>query len=404
MKAIATVRKNRDLWLVRLYYFIYFGGGGLALPFLPLFYSRLDFSGKQIGWVTAVVSMVALVAAPVWTDQSSRWRYPRTMLQGALLTGSLCYLWLSQQNAFWGVVLITVFRTLILAGVWPLSDSMVLAIIRGQGRGFGTVRVWTSAGWVASGLFGGWLMEQTSVRSTIMLAGASALLAALVVFALDARYFQISEARTPAGVSLRSVVRGLLRDRAMVGLALMISIIGMMNNGIVQFEAIYLETLGASDSLIGVAVILSAVVEIPVMLLTDRIMARHGAYRLLLVAMLLNACTRLMVFIMPSVPTIMLERAIGGISFSFYVLGLFTLISQRAVPQQMRTVMALYNVTLASIIGIVAPPLAGAIYDWVGARWLYLIAAAGYVLAGWVLWRVTGPARMVAALVPREGS
>jgi len=402
MNRLASLRRDRDLWRVRLYYFIYFGGGGLALPFLPLFYSRLDFSGTEIGMITAASSVVSLVAAPIWANQSTRWRYPRTVLQGALLLGMVSYFWLSQQSTFWMIVLITVFRTLVLAGVWPLSDSMVLSVINARQKGFGTVRVWTSAGWVASGLFGGWLMDQTSVRSTIILAGGSALLSVLILFSIRPHYFHLTGARAEAAAPLRTVIRSVLRDRAMVGVGLMIIIIGVMNNGVLQFEAIYLDTLGASDSLIGIAVILSAVVEIPMMLLTDRLMARHGAYRLMMIAMLLYGGLRALVFAAPSVAVIMLARAIGGVGFSFLILGLFAFITQHTVPQQTRTVMALYNVTLASLIGIVAPPLSGAIYDWAGARWLYPVAAVGYLLGWLALLRVTGPARVVTAVVQRD--
>lgn len=399
MNLIAHMRRNPDLWLTRLYYFIYFGGGGLALPFLTLFYSRLDFSGTQIGWITAVGSVVSLIAAPVWTNRSYRWRNPRAVLQGSLFFGSLCYLWLSQQQLFWGVLAVTAVRTLVMAGVSPLSDSLALSVINKVSKGFGTVRVWASAGWAVAGLFAGWLMEQTSVRSSIVFASVTTFMALLILFLIDSIHFRPApgQLRAPLGIPLRTIIRGVLQDRAMVGVGLMIIITGIMNNGVGQFETIYLDTLGASDQLIGIAVIMGAVVEIPSMLVTDRLMARRGAYRLLLTAMIMNAGLRALVLIVPAVGTIMVERALGGISFSFYVIGLFTFISQHTTMPQTRTVMALYNVTLVSLIGIITPPAAGAIYDWVGARWLYAIASAGYVLGWMALFFVTGSKAQVQA-------
>ncbi len=393
MNLVADMRRNPDLWLTRLYYFVYFGGGGLALPFLTLFYSRLDFSGTQIGWITAIGSVVSLVVAPVWTNRSHQWRNPRAVLQGALFAGSLCYLWLSQQHLFWGVIIVTVIRTLVMAGVSPLSDSLALSVINKVGKGFGTVRVWASAGWAVAGLFAGWLMEQTNVRSSILFASATTLAAVLILFLIDGKNFHAApgQSRASSGIPLRTIIRGVLQDRAMVGVGLMIVVIGIMNNGVGQFETVYLDKLGASDQLIGVAVIMGAVVEIPFMLVTDRLMVRKGAYRLLLTAMLMNVALRSLVFMIPAVGTIMVERALGGISFSFYVIGMFTFISQHTTMPQTRTVMALYNVTLVSIIGMIAPPIAGAIYDLVGARWLYAIAAAGYLLGWLVLYLVTGP-------------
>ncbi|HVO69850.1 MAG TPA: hypothetical protein VMT24_07385 [Aggregatilineaceae bacterium] len=58
--------------------------------------------------------------------------------------------------------------------------------------------------------------------------------------------------------------------------------------------------------------------------------------------------------LVPAVMTILVERA-----FSFYTVAPIRFIAQQTCPQETRTVLALYTVTLASLIGIVAPPFAG---------------------------------------------
>jgi MFS family permease len=87
---------------------------------------------------------------------------------------------------------------------------------------------------------------------------------------------------------------------------------------------------------------------------------------------------------MPAILTILVQRAFSGVAFSFYTVALVRFIGQQTGPQETRTVLALYTVTLVSLIGIVAPPFAGAAYDRFGARWLYPIAVMGYLL-GWLI-------------------
>ena len=87
---------QRDLWLTRLYYLIPLGGAGFLSPFLNLFYARQGLTGFEIGWVSALASLVALVAAPLWTSQSENSRHPRRMLQVSLFLIGLGYLWLGQ--------------------------------------------------------------------------------------------------------------------------------------------------------------------------------------------------------------------------------------------------------------------------------------------------------------------
>jgi PPP family 3-phenylpropionic acid transporter len=376
--------RRRDLKFTRLYYFVSYGGVGFISPFLNIFYVRLGLSGTQIGWNAAVAGLITLVAAPVWASRSERWLNPRTMLQIALLLAALGYFLLIWQSVFWGIVAVTVFRSLVGAGLSPLSDGLALAVTRANRTGFGSVRVWASMGWVVTVLFSGWVIQQTGLRSG--LAGACIMTAVGVVVVLGIRPQNFSSQSTEGQKTtpLRTLIRGLLRNPGMVGLALMLITVGSANNGVAQFETVYLDTLGAKESVIGVAGMLSAVVEIPCMLLADRLISRKGAYHLLLIAMLMSATLRGLVFLVPAVLTILVERAIGGVAFSFYTVALIRFIGQQTYPQETRTVLALYTVTLASLIGIVAPPFAGAAYDRFGARWLYPIAVVGYLL-GWLI-------------------
>jgi predicted MFS family arabinose efflux permease len=155
---------------------------------------------------------------------------------------------------------------------------------------------------------------------------------------------------------------------------------------------VYLSTLGAADTLLGVAGMLGAVVEIPCMLWADHLVRRRGTHQLLLIAMGLTIAQRALVLFAPTIATIMLTRATTGLSFSFYVVALTAFIGEETRPDETGTVLALFSVTLAGIVNIVSAPLAGAAYDAFGARWLYAIAVIGYAL-GWVCLRVTRPKR-----------
>jgi MFS family permease len=373
--------KLRDLRLTRLYYFVFLGGTGFILPFLNLFFVRRGLSGTQIGAVVASGSVVALMAGPFWASHNERWRNPRAMLQASLLCMALGYLLLSQQTLFWGIIALTVFRILISAGVGPLSDSLALSVTAAVQKGFGSVRVYASMGWVVFVLFGGWLVDQTSLQAGLIAGSVTTLLGAIILFPIGVHNF--SAPKTHERPSFRVAIRRVLNHRAMIGVGSMIAITGIANSGVANFETVYLDTLGAEETLIGIAGMLGAVVEIPCMPWADRLVSRKGSYRLLLISMLMTAALRALVLLVPAVATIMLARALAGISFSFYVIALVRFIGEQVPPHETRTVLALYNVTLASLIGIVAPPLAGMAYDAFGARWLYAVAVVGYLL-GWV--------------------
>jgi MFS family permease len=67
------------------------------------------------------------------------------------------------------------------------------------------------------------------------------------------------------------------------------------------------------------------------------------------------------------------------------------LISSRTKSHETGTVLALYSVTLAGLVNMLAAPVSGSIFDAIGARWLYALAVTGYVMGAMVLW-LTRPA------------
>ena len=160
---MSSLPAQRNLWTLRLYYFLLIGGGGFLFPFINLFYTQQGLSGTEIGWLSTVASLVALIAAPWWGRRSDATTHPRRLLQFGLLATSLCMLALSQQTVFAWMALIVMLDALLSIKVAPLSDVVALAVTK-QGRaGFGSVRLWGSLGWAVTALVGGWLIEQTGL-------------------------------------------------------------------------------------------------------------------------------------------------------------------------------------------------------------------------------------------------
>ncbi|HVO41208.1 MAG TPA: MFS transporter [Aggregatilineales bacterium] len=370
---------QRDVWLIRLYYLLYYGGVGCMSPFLNLFYTQIGLTGTQIGWTVSIMALVTLVAAPLWANQNAEWRNPRVALQLFLIAVALGYLVLSQQTFFVGVAIVSLVRALVGAGVTPISDSLALTVTRAAQKGYGSVRVWGSLGWILLVPLSGWLVERTGLRTSLISAFAVTLLSAAILLPVSRDSFTPREVQDKPRIT--SVVGKLLHNRAMVGAALMLVFIGIGNSGVAQFENVYLRQLGASDSLIGILATVNALLELPCMLWADRRATRRGAYGLMLGSMLLYLGLRVMVLLAPSILAITLARSLTGFAFSFFTVGLVRFVGEQTPARETGTVLALYSVTLANLISILSSPLSGAAFDAFGGRPLYAIAAIGYVLA-----------------------
>jgi PPP family 3-phenylpropionic acid transporter len=186
--------------------------------------------------------------------------------------------------------------------------------------------------------------------------------------------------------NVRTALRHILHDRTLLGYAIALFFIGFLNNGVLQFENVFLAELGASKQLISVAGILSAIVEIPFMIYADRYVRRRGAHRVLLLAVIMTLFQRAAVLLFPSIATIMIVRFLGGTAFSFLTIASVFLISSRTDQRETGTVLAIYTVTLSGLVTVMAAPVSGAIFDAIGARWLYAFSVAGYAIGLLSLW------------------
>ena len=68
------------------FYLLYFGANACFLPYMVLYYQSLDFSGAQIGMLTAISPLITLVSAPFWTGIADASHRHKLVLTVTLLT------------------------------------------------------------------------------------------------------------------------------------------------------------------------------------------------------------------------------------------------------------------------------------------------------------------------------
>ncbi len=378
--------QNRDLFFARAYYFAYMGGWGFVLPFINLFYVSLGLSGTQIGTVSSLSAMVGLVVSPVVVTEIKKLPQARLILQVSLVFGAVGYFLLGQQTLFAAILVIIFFHAVITAGIMPTSDAMAVSVTQEAGTGYGSVRVWASVSWIITVLLSGWLIERFGFLPAFTSVGVMWVIGAALLLLIQPRFFVAKQDIQVSKPSLKTAFQHILHDRTLRGFAIAIIFIGFLNNGVLQFENVFLSQLGASKQLISVAGILSAIVELPFMIYADRYVRRIGPHRVLIFALVMIAIQRVVVLTFPYIATIMIVRFIGGVSFSFYTISYMGLISSRTKASETGTVLALYTVTLSGLVSFIAAPVSGAIFDVIGARWLYALSLTGYAIGAILVW------------------
>jgi MFS transporter, PPP family, 3-phenylpropionic acid transporter len=375
-----------QLLFARFYYFLYMGSWGFVLPFMNLYYTSLGLNGKQIGIIASASALVGLIAAPIIVSNIKKHPKARTFLQFLLFWGAFGYFLIGVQKTFEPIIIIVILQTLAVSSISTLSDSMAVAITKVTDSGYGSIRVWGSFGWILIVPFAGWRIEYLGYITGFSGIFVGWACAAGILFFLPQHFFTSASSNEKPRTSLTAILQKTYRNKVLLGFGIALVAIGFLNNGVLQFENVYLSNLGASKQLISIAGILSALVELPFMLISDRILKRIGAHRMLMIALTMTLIQRSVVMLFPSIITIMIVRFIGGMAFSFYTISYIGLIAEQTKTEETSTVLALFTVTLSGMVNIIASPLSGAVYDLIGARWFYAFSAMGYLIAIVSLW------------------
>jgi PPP family 3-phenylpropionic acid transporter len=369
---------------IRIFFFLWFAGGSFLQPYLPIFYRGQGLSGLQIGLLASIGFGVAIVAAPQWGRWNDRLSAPQRLLQLAVLMHVATMLILSRQTAFLPMIAVVALNALFSSAQEPVAASLAMRSVRGTGSGFGSVRVWGSLGWSILVLVSGWLIQRTTIQ-TAFAGFAVFLLAALSVLFLHrpSPLPQTAPSPPPAAPTAGSGEADRYRPVPALFLAVILGWIAVA--GVRQFESLFIKQLGAGEEMIGFSAMLSALVELPGMFWADSLARRFGARRVLVSGMILDGLLRGSVLLWPSIPAIVVSRALVGISFSLTTVGVVAYVQEITPHRHQTRAVALYTVVARNMVFLAANPLGGVIFDTVGALWLYAVALVGNMAGGLIL-------------------
>jgi len=376
---------RRQYWTIRIYYFLSLGAFSFITPFLSLFFRRQGLSGTQIGLLGTVSAVVGVVIAPLWGRWSDRLVHPRRLLQAAFLGSAFCYLILSRQELITWMALLVALNAVLVSGIDPVSDTMALKS-GGEGRRtrFGSIRLWGSLGWAVVVYIAGVVIEKYGILSAFWGYAGLVILTILVLNFTQPSSTQEGKREPKESIPYRDLVRDLMKDPALVGLGVALSVLWFVRVGMYQFQAIYMNDLGAGESLIGLVNTIAAVVEMPSMLWADHLVNKYGSHRVAKFAFLAFALNAGVIVVLPHITMFMVAGVLNGLAFSLFNVAFVVFINERAPLGQTATVLALFTSTLRGLIQILASPLSGVTYDAFGAYWLYVITLAGS-LVGWLV-------------------
>ncbi len=113
---------------------------------------KLKLSGKQTGWIYAMLWIACIISPFVGSQIADRWMATEQFLGIVHLLGGVVLLFAARQKKFWGLLGLMGLYSLLYAPTLALVNSLMFSHLTDVSTQAGGIRVWGSIGWICAGL------------------------------------------------------------------------------------------------------------------------------------------------------------------------------------------------------------------------------------------------------------
>lgn len=375
----------KPLFFAKVFYFFYYAAWACLLPFLGLYYQSLGYEGGQIGLLTSITPLTILFAAPMWAGLADTTRRHKAILLGTIAGAAAAALVLSWVSSFWALALVILFYAFFSAPIIPIIDSSVLALLGDQPDRYGSQRVWGAIGWGAAGPLAGWLTGQYGLHLSFY-----SFIALAAVALLAATCLPIHSA--PNATPFWKGMGRLLADRRWILFLLVVFLSGSGLSVVHGFLFLYLDQLGASNSLMGSTLTIATLSEIPVLFFSGQMLRRWGTRGLMLLSLSAYLIRAFGYALAPGPELVLLLQLTHGLTFSAMLVAGVSFAAQMAPPGLSATAQGVFSSTMMGLAGITGSLAGGVLYQAFGGRGVFTGSGIA-VLVGLLLFLMVGKRR-----------
>jgi PPP family 3-phenylpropionic acid transporter len=355
----------KKIWPFSVNVFIYAGFAFVA-PFMVLFYQEQGFTGVQIGLLTGITPLVTFISAPLWTRLADATRRHRLIMSLALLLGAVAISLFPFLRTFLPLLLLALGFNAFFAPVSSFNDSATMYMLGDEKEMYGRIRI---GGTIAFGLappLAGLLVQNYGLAYAFWGCGVMFLLALLVSQKLV--YGAPKEDKAGEG----GIVSLLKKPRWLIFLTLAFAGgIGTTASNLFFFP--YLKELGASESVMGLALMIGIIAELPVMFFGNRLIKYFKSYGLLLLAIVLTGVRFLLLAATGNYTLVLFIQILNGMTFPAMWLAGVSYADEIAPTDLRSTAQGLFGAMVFGIGAAVGGFISGPLLESIGGQGLFLV-------------------------------
>ena len=349
------------------FYFLYYAAFAMFMPFIVLFYQEISFSGPQIALLAGIPPLITLFAAPFWTNVADSTGRHRLVMSTGIAVAVVGVLLLQYMDMFAVIFLMVIIFNFFFAPVGSLSDSATMAMLGADRAMYGRVRLGGTIGWGMFALIAGVLVDVYGLK--IAFWGFSSLMLVNLVVAQKLVHDDASANTSLKGGGLRFFLTSrrwqLFLISAFLG--------GLGASSVAAFLTPYMAEMGTNKSIMGLAITIATITELPIFFFGNRLIRRFSSQGLFLLSLVMMG-VRSLLFALVSTPFgVLAVQAFGGMIFPAMWLAGVDYADEHAPAGLKSTAQGLFGAMSFGFGSAVGGFLGGLLLGSVGGRGMYLV-------------------------------
>lgn len=358
---------------LRIQYFFYFSVLGIFLPYFNLYCYHLDFSGFQIGILSAVRTVATVVFPIFWGIAADRFKIRKHIYLTCSLLSTVIWAFFLFTTDFRLMLVISIVYGIFYAPIIAFLEAITIELLGHEKEKYGSIRVWGSAGFILVTIGIGRLTDIYTIRIILYLILAGSLMQALTALTIPAT--GISE------TSFTGSRKSFLTFKFFIFLTC--AFLMLLSHGTYYgFFSIHLENLGFGKTFIGIAWALATISEIPVMLISNKIFKRISFEKVLVFSFFFAAARWLILSSADSAVVILASQVMHAVTYGAFHIASILYIDM-LVPAEAKTFGQGINNAVSYGLGITAGFLiSGYFFDIVGSSGLFALSSIAAIVGG----------------------
>lgn len=345
---------------------MYFAALSVSSPYVVLYYKEFGLSGSQIGLLLGLGPIISLVAAPVWTGLADVRHHHKAITTLTLLLSTGLMATLPFVKTFGLLVLVISGFSFFIAPIIPLVDNATISMLGDQRDRYGQIRMWGTIGWGLTAPIAGMVLQAFGLRWMFWIYCGLMLLSVIPTRKLT---FTKNTEVTPFWNGLTSVITN-RRWLLFLGMVF-IAGIGLSSHG--NYLAVLMEQKGGDKSLMGIALLMSTICEIPVMFYSNVILRKLKSRGLLIMAVTFAGLRCLLYASAGSSTALLMIQLLHGFTFpALWVAGI-TYVAENAPPGMGATIQAVFGGALMGFGMAAGGVLGGSLIDLIGLQGMFAV-------------------------------